>query len=114
MEADLAQCLNDAADLVEGAEWLAKEQFVQTMYKVDLGRSVPVAYCMVGAIRHACPSLAHLGNQLDGYDEERIAKLLGFSDLQKGFTWNDRKKRTQAEVVARLRLGSERARAGVG
>jgi hypothetical protein len=104
----IADILDAAADLIEpeGA-WtqgvLGRDERGCILTSNELGRAV--SFCAAGAIQRA----AGLPFQTPEGAHRFVRKVIGRKEI--GY-WNDRPRRTQAEVVAKLREAAALARAG--
>lgn len=100
----LADVLNRAADLIEpeGA-WIKRvdARIGQGKKEVSPSSDLATCFCAVGAIWRATgqESYTHVASRAVRAVEKSLG-LCGKSDLAR---WNDRRNRTQSEVVAALR-----------
>ena len=92
----LADLVDDAADLIETDGW------IQDAEHTDLG------YCMIGALRRASGFHIHM----DGFSHfssacEAIMNRMRINDIA---TWNDHDGRTKQEVLDNMRLVAKELR----
>jgi hypothetical protein len=99
MSKSLAECLEEAANLIESSGW-ARGHFERVLQG-------EVHYCMAGAIREVCPERWPMfGGELV---KAETAGHLGFEHMNDLYVWNDGQK-DKRPVIRKLRKGAKEAK----
>ncbi len=102
---NVADILNAAADLIEpDGAWIQNHSATTAQGRLCLPAEAQAArWCASGAISRAAP---------DWEAQEASIAFVNRMLRAKVWNWNDRPRRKQAEVVAKLREAAAKARAG--
>lgn len=105
----VSEVLSKAADLIEPEGAWTQGAFARTAKERAVGpeESPAVCWCLAGALMRAAPNAgATIRNDTLGRCRSAVAEVIGMGNLA---SWNDDRKRTQAQVVAALRKASKLA-----
>jgi hypothetical protein len=108
LELDVADVLERAADLIEPEGKWTQGAYARTVrgYCIGPNEDAAVCFCLRGALRR-------VGGVGDWDESSPATRALGFFTAKTMTGWNDHKKRTQAEVIAKLRETAAKARAAL-